>query len=92
MQARIWVLAFLERRIQDRERTNGDEGEFPSDRESNDTCSDQSYDSGNNARGSLDSNYSNSVNHIRSKSDTSKPADLLWVFTQASCYGSGLQR
>jgi len=74
------------------ERTNCDEGEFPSDSEANDTCSDQSYDSGNNTRGSSGSYSSSSADHERSKCNTSKPADLLRVFTQASCYGSGLQR
>ena len=84
MQARIRMLAFvLKDGFSARGRTDGDKGEFPSDRESNDTCSEQSYNGRDNARGSSVSNSSNSTNHIRSECNTSKPADLLRVLTQA---------
>jgi hypothetical protein len=91
MQARIRILAFWKDRFSARARTDGDKGKFPSESESNDTCSDQSDDSRDDTRSLLGSNSSNSAGHRPSQCNTGKSADLLRVFTQVRCHGSGLQ-
>jgi hypothetical protein len=92
MQTRISVLACWKDQNSVRGRTDGDKGEFPSESEPNGTCSDQSHDSHDNTKGSLDRNPSNSMDHKPSQSNTAKPADLLGVLTQSGCYSSSLQK
>jgi len=83
MQARIGALAcWKDGSSQCGGRTDGDKGEFPSEGEANDTGSNQSYDSRDDPEGVLGRTPSNSVRHIRSQGNTSKPADFLRVFTQ----------
>ena len=94
MQAtiRMRMLTFWKDGFSARERTDGDKGEFPSDGESNDTPSDQTYDSHDNARGSLGSHSASSADHKPSQCNTGNPTDLLRVFTKVRCHSSGLQR
>ena len=92
MQARIGVSACWKGGSSAGGRTDGDKGEFPSERESNDTGSNQGYDSRDNPEGLLGRTPSNSGSHVRSQGNTSKPADLLRVFTQTSRYGASLQK
>ena len=73
-------------------RTDGDKGELPSESEPYSTCSDQSYDCHDDAKGSSDRDPSNGASHKPPQRNTGKPTDLLRIFTQPSCHCPSLYK
>lgn len=61
--------------------TDSYKGELPSESEPYSTCSDQSYDCYDDAKGSSARDSSNGASHKPPQRNTGKPIDLLRIFT-----------